>query len=55
MRMLIYLEFWDLERPPSEEGGEEKLEQHRSSMERERGGTTSLGRGDREGQLSTNS
>ena len=29
-------EFWDLERPPSEDGGEEELEQHRSSMERER-------------------
>ena len=28
--------FWDLERPPSEDGGVEELEQHRESMERER-------------------
>ena len=29
-------QFWDLERPPREDGGAEELEQHRESMERER-------------------
>ena len=28
--------FWELERPPSRDYGEEELEQHRESMERER-------------------
>ena len=28
--------FWDLERPPCEDGGEKELEQHSESMERER-------------------